>query len=113
MNITLLPLPRIVASDDIECPGDVIPFSCSIESNSEADLYLVQTLTIPSPNMPRLAYIYTSTISRTAGDFDFGNSTVNVVLPDDIALVNDTDIECRIEGFGNASTILKLQTSGK
>ncbi len=32
---TVIPLPRNVSRQDIECPGDTIPYMCSVQSNSE------------------------------------------------------------------------------
>lgn len=109
VNITILPLPRIVASSNIECPGDVIPYSCSVQSNSDTDLYQVQNLVL---GIPKLEYTLVSNISRITGS-DFGTSIINVVLPVDVMSVNNTEIECRIENYGDDRIHVELITSGK
>ena len=119
--VKITPLDRAASRDDIECPGDIMPYNCSIQSNSEA-LHLTWRVTlhgqtlfdITYPNASinvENSYITTSLTGYSRDEFIHSTLefTVQLYVPSDQIIV-----ACSIDDLGNSSTIIvPINTSGK
>lgn len=108
---------------DIECPGDTIPYNCSIRSNSET-VHLIWRVTIPGQMPMTSTYDGTSTLNNKDS---LGASTTTVLtrytsqayiesiltfsVLKNVSL-NSTTIECSSEGLDNDTQTVFVNTSG-
>ena len=121
-NVTLLPLERLVSRNDIECPGDVIPYTCSVQSNSE-NIMLMWLITFPGQATLNISYTNFSDTATT----DLGMNVTTVVTDNErgdflVSLLeimvlqnvsmNGTQIECRGEDLDREVATVHVNTSG-
>ena len=112
-----------MSRSDIECPGDVLSYNCSIQSNSET-VHLVWRVTIPDTMPVNVTYDSTSTtselyvlndhISTTLRDFvdnEYIESILYLTIVADVPL-NETKLECFIGTIGNDTVYVTVNTSG-
>ena len=116
---------RIVSRDDIECPGDIIPYNCSILSNSES-VHLTWNITLPGSllnityygglefdNGSDLnSYISTSLTGFMSDEYIHSTLTIRV----DPNIIPDTDqimLNCSIGDLGFDISSVDINTSSK
>ena len=113
--VSIIPLERIVSRDDIECPGDIIPYNCSIQSNSET-VHLTWRVTIPGQTPVYITYYNATdndtslndyiTTSVTGFESDrYIHSTLKITVYRGISM-DQIMLECSINELGNESTTL-------
>ena len=122
-NVTLLPLERTVSRDDIECPGDTIPYMCSVQSNSE-NIMLMWLVTFPGQAPISVTYtnfsaaetldilgmnVTTVVIDDERRDFIVSVATITV-LPN--VSMNGTLVECSGEDLDREVATVYVNTSG-
>ena len=123
-SVTLNPLQRIVSRTDIECPGDIFPYNCSIASNSEA-LHLMWRVTLTanltinitynstsSINDPHSLHSIISTMLTQFTSDKYVESVLNLTVTADVPIQNQTKIECIIENLGKDIVYVPINTSG-
>ena len=121
-NISIYPLERNASREDIECPGDTIPYNCSIYSNNET-LHLTWRVVLPDGLSLNLTYDNTTTanvpyslnefISSTLTQFqsdEYIESTLSLTVLAD-TLLNQTKLECIIENLID-TVYVEVNTSG-
>ena len=109
--------------NDIDCPGDIIPFNCSIQSNSET-VHLVWRVTLPNQSPLNITYDSSSVLHAVNSLNHFINvslirfesdeyveSTLAIVLQSNIS-ADQTKLECIIHNLGNDSISLSVNSSG-
>ena len=116
-------LKRIVPNRDIECPGDIISYNCSFESNNEM-LHLTWRVSIPgepsmtfthlntsslSPSLIRLNKYITTSLTQYIED-EYIESTLDITVE---ASTNNSTIECLMGSLGNASLLVEINLSSK
>ena len=114
---------RIVPRSDIECPGDIIPFNCFVESNSET-VHLTWRVTLPTGVTVNITHNSASSInqihqvnsfiSSSLTQFmndEYIESSLNITIVADV-LVNQTKIECLIGSLGNDTVYMLVNKSG-
>jgi hypothetical protein len=109
--------------EDIECPGDIISYNCSIQSNSEA-VQLIWQVTVPGETPLNFTYNSTSipgTILRNANvrstltklvSNEYIESTLELTILRGIVL-NQTELECRIEELNSDIVYVSVNSSSK
>lgn len=122
--MSIIPLPRIVSRSEIECPGDIIPYNCSIQSNSEA-LHLIWHITFPGLTPINIIYNDTSIHSNTSVLDGFVTASITRFIRDEyiestleITLQPNASqehllLQCFIEELGNDSTEILINSSRK
>lgn len=122
-TVSLSLLQRNVSRQDIDCPGDVISYNCSIVSNSE-NVHLTWRVTLPGDMPFNVTYDRFSTIN-SIGSIDnvlqttltrfisdtYIESMLEFVLSSNIAL-NQTKLECLIEELDSSTVIVFVNSSG-
>ena len=119
--VEIIPLNRSVARNDIECPGDIIPYNCSIQSNSEAvDLTWHVTLpgeasisiTYPNDrsNRTNLNSYISSSLEGLRSD-EYIHSTLRITVHPDIS-TDQIMLQCSIADLGNDTAIVHISISG-
>lgn len=121
---TITPLERIVSRSDIECPGDRIPYNCSILSNSET-IHLTWLVKFPGQPPMNITYdissslrnidILNSAISTSLERFEsdkYIESTLEVMLRANLP-TNQTKIDCTINDLGNDSVLVNVNSTGE
>ena len=120
MEIT--PLERDVSRDDIECPGDIIPYNCSILSNSET-VHLTWRVTLPGEisisttypnaniNRSRLSSYITTSLTGFRSD-EFIHSVLEVAVYPDIP-TDQIIVQCSISDLSNDTIIVAINKSSK
>lgn len=119
---TIIPLPWNMSNANIECPGDIIPYTCSIRSNSET-IHLTWLVMIPGFVPINITYDHSSEINREhmLNDFitavltehmenEYVKSTLSLALQENISL-NQTKLQCSIEGLGYDTVNVFLNSS--
>ena len=120
-SVSLLPLPRSSSGPDIDCPGDTISFSCSIQSNSET-IHLTWQVNITGQMPVNITYDAANTEETVLNDFittslnnissGYLESTLVFTVQPSISQVTIM-LECFIEGLGNESAVELVNISGK
>ena len=120
-SVQIIPIERIVSRSDIECPGDIIPYNCSIQSNSET-VHLTWRVILPGqmpinitlyPNVTIDGVNFNSYIAASITGFrsdEFIHSTLEVTVQPDIS-TDQIMLECSIEDLGNDSVTVLINTS--
>ncbi len=121
-SVEIIPLERVVSRDDIECPGDIIPYNCSILSNSET-VHLTWHVTLPGQTPINItffnftnntvtlnSYISTHLTGFRSDEFIYSSLEVSV-LPD--IPTDHISLECSIDNLGYDTTIVRINTSGE
>ena len=114
---------RVVFRDDIECPGDTIPYNCSIMSNSEY-VHLVWLVTLPGQMQRNITFDGSSSLN-SANNLDMNiTATLTNYIPEDYiesvivltvlsgVTVNGTEIECRSADLDSTTAIVDVNISG-
>ena len=122
-NITLTALERNVSCLDIECPGDTIPYRCSVSSNSE----MVQLRWLVAfPGQDTITVLYTSGSTQNAVDYIGANVTSSLLqyrsdeyIESVIVLtvlqnvsMNGTLLVCKSEDLTSENAGVYVNTSG-
>ncbi len=125
-SINLTALQRNVSRQDIECPGDTIPYMCSVQSNSET-VQLRWLITFPGQDAITVLYsndsdqnimdrVYldmniTTTLIVYSREDEFIESELELTVLQNIPM-NGTMLECRSEGLDSELRIVSVNTSG-
>ena len=109
--------------DDIECPGDIVPYNCSIESNSE-NIHLTWHVSIPGQmpinityssanhgHVTRLNNYITTYVTGLRRD-QFIHSTLELTVEPEIP-ADQIMLECSISDIGNDSADVFINISSK
>ncbi len=109
-----------VSSDDIECPGDILSYNCSIQSNSER-VQLTWRVTLPGDITLNLTFYaisnltslngYIATAATSMSD-EYIESILWVTLQPDI-LMDQITLECLTESLENATAFVNVNTSSE
>ena len=106
-------------SDNILCPGDIIPYNCSIQSNSET-VHLTWSVTIPGEIPVNITYFNISDDIANLNSFITTIVTafrrdelIHSTLAVSVTSVKELMLECSIGQLGNDTTIVFINTSGK
>ena len=122
--VEIVPLDSDIISEvNIDCPGDILSYNCSIQSNSEA-VYLTWRVTLPGES-PISVTIYPSDnstgarlndyITATLTGFrnnEFIHSTIEFTVHPDIP-TDQIIVECSIDDLGNDTITLYIQKASK
>ena len=124
-SVIVTPLERIASSDTIDCPGDIIPYNCSIQSNIER-VHLIWRVMVPGQS----PIVVTYDINSDLGHVDYLNSFISTTLwkyrrdeyiesvlrytvQSNMSIGNQTLVECIITDLANYSTTITItNTSG-
>lgn len=120
--VEILPLERLVSRDDIECPGDIIPYNCSIQSNMEM-VHLTWHVTIPEEMTINITYFsdttnrtqlnsYITTAVTAFRSDEFIHSTLEIRVVPDIP-TDQIILECSIDNLGNDTYTVLINTSSE
>ena len=114
---------RITSRSDIECPGDIIPFNCLVESNSET-VHLTWRVVLPTGTILNITYDNTSLIndlyplnsfisSSLTGFMNdkYAESSLNITVVAEVP-INQTKVECLIDQLGNETVYAPVNISG-
>ena len=121
-TVSIIPLEPRESREDIQCPGDIIPFNCSILSNSET-INLTWFINVPGMAPVNITYSNISTgihdlasySSTTLTDFhsdEYIRSTLEFRVQPGIPILQ-FNLSCLITGLGLNSTIVHINTSRK
>ena len=114
---------RIVPRSDIECPGDIIPFNCFVESNSET-VHLTWRVTLPTGVTVNITHNSASSVNQFHQLNNFISSSLTQFMNDEYiesslnitvdagVLINQTKIECLIGHLENVSLYVLVNISG-
>ena len=116
-------LQRNVSRNDIECPGDILPYNCSIISNSET-VHLIWRVTAPGLEPINVTYDHTSGKDESHSLNTFINTTLTNFVADEYIEsilyvtvvadlpINQTKLECLMERLGNDTIYVPVNISG-
>ena len=118
----IIPLEPIMSREDILCPLDIIPFNCSIDSNSEV-IHLMWRVLIPGEFQINITYSdvtdeltnLSSYITTVLTDFksdEYIFSTLEISVFSGIP-TDKIMLECSIGNLANDSTTVFINTSSK
>ena len=112
-----------MSRSDIECPGDTIPYNCSIQSNSET-VHLIWRITLPGQAPINSTYDATSsldtedsldasitTILTRFRNEEYIESVLTILVLKNVSL-NSTIIECSSGDLDADTQIVFVNTSG-
>ena len=113
-----------MSRDDIECPEDIIPYNCSIKSNSET-VHLTWNVTLPGQmplNITYYGYLensnsfllnsYITTLLTGFRNDEFIHSMLEVTVVPGIP-TDQITIECSIDDLGSDAVTIFINTSGE
>ena len=107
--------------EDIECPGDTISYTCSVQSNSET-VQLRWLVTFPGQE-PIMTPTYSGPSDQDVHDMnittrilqyrrdEFISSEIVLTVLQNVSM-NGTILECRSENLSNSSAIVTVNTMG-
>ena len=124
-SVIIIPLERNVSRNDTECPGDTIPYICSIWSNSDK-LQLTWRVILPGQQPLNITYHGTSNYN----DVDFLNdfvttsltqftndqyieSMLTFIVSNDISTNWTVRLECLIEDLNSTMVYVTINLSGR
>ena len=114
-----MPLPRVISRLGIECPGDTIPYRCSVQSNSE-NVQLEWIVTFPGQDAIMISYANDSE-RNTVEYFPMNISAIQYRTDErvdsEIVLTVQRNVtmimlECRSEGLASQTETVYVNTSG-
>ena len=121
--MSLFPLERDVSREDIECPGDIIPYNCSVSSNSET-VQLTWRITLPGTRPFNITYdnIYDldtvdnlgkniTTILTSYRRNEYIESVIVLTVLRE-TFINGTLLECLSEELDSDSDVIIVMQSG-
>ena len=120
-TVSLIPLELIMSRGDIQCPGDIVPFNCSILSNSET-IHLTWLFTVPGMMPVNITHYNTSSgsnnimtpyISTSVTGFEsdeYIHSTLEFTVQPGIP-IDEFNLSCSIAGLGFNSTFTVVNSS--
>lgn len=113
-----------MSRSDIECPEDIVPFNCSIQSNSET-LHLIWRVNVPGQVPINITYdnisslyevdFFNNIISTSLQAFESDNyieSTLELTLSRSVS-TNRTRVGCIIDSLGNDSILVTIDSKGE
>ncbi len=113
----------MVSRSDIECPGDIIPYVCSVQSNSE-NIMLTWLITFPGRDLIRKLYtnfsdaerlhvldMNVTTVVTNNEKGDFIESVVKITVLPNVSM-NGTLVECRSEDLDSEIATVYVNTTG-
>lgn len=119
----LTTLERNVSRPDIECPGDTIPYKCSIQSNSE-NIFLRWQVSIPgqipltitydSTSMPNSNEALSAHVRSTLTSFvsqSYVESVIEVEVPRGVSF-NNTMVECSFSTLTTDMVTVLVDSAG-
>ena len=117
-SVKIIPLEHVMFTSNILCPGDIIPYNCSIQSNSET-VHLTWRVTIPGEMPINITYYnitdeitnLNSFITTTITDFR-SDMLIHSMLEVSVAIADQILLECSIDDLQNDSTTVVINTSG-
>ena len=122
-SVKLRQLERNVSRNDIECPGDMILFNCSVQSNSE-NVQLTWEVTFPDQTTLNITYYNASGI--TVHDLGLGSSTSLTEYIEDHYIestitftviqtvqLNGSQLECRSSDLDSETLDVPVNTSSE
>lgn len=122
-SVSITPLTRNVSRLDIECPGDTIPFRCSILSNSET-IQLTWHITFPdkmpititydNTSIPNTVDILETNVTAILASYvkdEFVESIITLMVLNSVAM-NQTEIKCSSEDLDSTAIEVYVNTSG-
>lgn len=121
--VTVFPLERNVSRLDIDCPGDTIPYHCSILSNSET-IQLAWKVTFPemvplsisydgssvSNNSDMLGMNITAIVSNYIAE-EVIESVITLTILRNVSM-NGTILECSSEDLDNVTLDVDVDSNG-
>lgn len=121
-SVILEPLQRNVSRMDIECPGDMVAYNCSVHSNSE-NVQLTWIATLPNQTTFNMTYYnaYHSSVSLGMGistvlteyvEDQYIESIILLTVLQNVSL-NGTQLECRSAGLDIMTLIVLINISSK
>ena len=122
-TVSIIPLEPITSREDIHCPGDIIPFNCSILSNSET-IHLTWSFAIPGmvpiaditySNITSGSDLLTSYISTSVTGFQsdqYIHSTLEFTVQFGIPILQ-INLMCAITSLGFNTTVVLVNSSCK
>ena len=124
-SIQLSSLPWNISRQDIECPGDLLPFVCSVMSNSET-VQLEWFVTFPEQDStvtilytngstPNVVTLLNMSITTELTEFrldEFIQSLLVITILQNVPM-NGTHLQCASENLASQSQIVYINTSGK
>ena len=121
-SVSIIPLEPVVFRDDINCPDDIIPYNCSIQSNSET-VHLTWHVTIPDTMPVNITYsnnisqmnALTSYISTSLTGFRSDEYIHSVLMVGVFAGIptNEIVLQCSINGLGSDTRVVFVNSSSK
>ena len=122
-TVDLVLLSRNVSRPDIECPGDIILFRCSVQSNSET-VQLRWLITFPGQDTITIPYInesnlntlehhsmnITARLTQYTSDQSVESELLLTVLPN--VSMNGTILVCMTEDLASRNVTVSFNTSG-
>ena len=113
----------MISRDDIECPGDTIPYICSVQSNSE-NIMLMWLVTFPGKAPLTMTYtnfshaetlnslgMNVTTVVTNNEMGDFIESVIVLTVLRNVSM-NGTLVECRSEDLDSVIVTVHVNTSG-
>ena len=121
-TVSILELNSVVSREEINCPGDILRYNCSIMSNSES-IHLTWRVTLPGQMPINITYsnitndltnlnMYTTTSLTEFQDDKYVHSTLEITVHLDIPRDFIT-LECLIGDLGNDTVSTRANISGK
>ena len=121
--VTITPLPRVMENRYINCPGDIIPYNCLIQSNSER-LHLIWRVNLPGQKPVDIIYNNNSNFSNTTSqssiyitsslvDFARDNYIESIIAITVQLNFTQLILNCSIGDFGSTSTEVFINSSSK
>ena len=121
-SVDIIPLERFVFREDIECPDDIIPYNCSIISNSET-VHLTWVIMAPGQIPINITYNNISDIRDSLNDYisssvtafrtdEFIHSTLEITVHPYIS-TDQIVLMCSIDDLRNDSIAVLVNTSSE